>query len=74
MKTNGEATTQEMLNPPLSGILYVSETDRFGNERVGTLDLAGSTAEEAHALELVENCDRLLKTFCDAEGRKSPSG
>ena len=65
VKTDGES---------LSGTLYISETDRLGNERVGTLDFAKSTAEEAHALELMENCDRILKAFCNAEGRESPSG
>ncbi|KAL4075663.1 NAD(P)-binding protein [Scleroderma citrinum] len=56
------------------GILYVSETDRLGNERVGIMDFVQPTTGEAHALELMENCDRLLRKFCDVEGRKSPSG
>jgi len=74
VKTSGEASPQGTLKPPLSGTLYISETDRLGNERVGILDFAESTAEEAHAPELMESCDRILKAFCNAEGRESPSG
>ncbi|KIJ21211.1 hypothetical protein PAXINDRAFT_160468 [Paxillus involutus ATCC 200175] len=56
------------------GTLYVSETDRWGRERVGTMKLVESKREETQTRELLDKCERLLKTFCDVEGRDSPSG
>ncbi|KAF9224356.1 NAD(P)-binding protein [Gyrodon lividus] len=56
------------------GTLYISETDRWGRERVGTMKLMESKVDEARTQELLDKCDRLVKTFCDVEGRKSPSG
>ncbi|KAF8835829.1 NAD(P)-binding protein [Paxillus ammoniavirescens] len=62
------------VEPVEVGALYVSETDWWGRERVGTMKLVESNREEAQTRELLDKCDRLLKTFCDVEGRNSPSG
>ncbi|KAH7888093.1 NAD(P)-binding protein [Phlebopus sp. FC_14] len=56
------------------GTLYISETDIWGRGHVGILKLFESKSEELQAQELLDNCDRLLKAFCDTEGRPSPSG
>jgi 3-keto steroid reductase len=62
------------MEPVKVGTLYISETNRWGRERVGTMKLVESKGEEAQTRELLDKCDRLLRTFCDAEGRNSPSG
>ncbi|KAF8121340.1 NAD(P)-binding protein [Boletus edulis] len=56
------------------GNVYISKTDRWGREYVGTTRLDQSQEEEAQTKELLENCDRLLRTLCDMRGRTSPSG
>ncbi|KIL00464.1 hypothetical protein PAXRUDRAFT_821662 [Paxillus rubicundulus Ve08.2h10] len=62
------------MEPVEVGTLYISETNRWGRERVGTMKLVESKGEEVQTQELLDKCDRLLKTFCDVEGRNSPSG
>lgn len=56
------------------GTVYISNTDRWGREYVGTARVDQSQEEETQTRELLENCDRLLKTFCNVQGRTSPSG
>ncbi|KAN0097810.1 hypothetical protein V8E55_002256 [Tylopilus felleus] len=65
------ANPKETLQP---GTIYISKTNRWGREYVGTTRLDQSPEEEAQTKELLDNCDRLLKTFCDVQGRASPSG
>ncbi|KIO03131.1 hypothetical protein M404DRAFT_1001750 [Pisolithus tinctorius Marx 270] len=60
--------------PAEVGTLYVSQTDRWGTEYVGTMKFVESRAEDVHVKELLANCDSLLETFCAAQGRKSASG
>ncbi|KAF8845589.1 NAD(P)-binding protein [Paxillus ammoniavirescens] len=67
-------SSADPMEPVEVGTLYISETNRWGRERVGTMKLLESKGEEAQTRELLDKCDRLLKTFCDAEGRNSPSG
>jgi 3-keto steroid reductase len=54
------------------GTVCISKTDRWGHEYIGTTRVVQSQEEEAQTKELLENCDRLLKTFCDVQGRTSP--
>ena len=56
------------------GTVHISKADRWGREYVGATRLFQSEEEEAQTNELLENCDRLLKAFCDVQGRTSPSG
>lgn len=56
------------------GTVHTSKADRWGREYVGTIKLVQTQEEEAQTKELLENCDRLLRTFCDLQGRTSPSG
>ncbi|KAI9575036.1 NAD(P)-binding protein [Boletus coccyginus] len=56
------------------GTVYNSKADRWGREYVGATRLFQSEEEKAQTNKLLENCDRLLKTFCDIQGRTSPSG
>ncbi|KAH7930053.1 NAD(P)-binding protein [Leucogyrophana mollusca] len=55
------------------GVRYVSQSDRLGRERVGMMKVMQSKAEESQTEELLKNCERLLETFCEAEGRPYPS-
>lgn len=56
------------------GTVYISKTNRWGREYIGTTRVVQSQDEKDQTKELLENCDRLLKTFCDVQGRTSPSG
>ncbi|KAG2363859.1 NAD(P)-binding protein [Suillus spraguei] len=51
------------------GFRYVSECDRWGKERVGTMKLMRSKEHEKQCDELMDHCDRLFAAFCKAEGR-----
>lgn len=73
-KVNNSDQSSDPSEPVEVGTLYISETDRWGRPRVGTIKLFESKSEEIQTQELLDNCDRLLKAFCDAEGRRSPSG
>ncbi|KIJ70394.1 hypothetical protein HYDPIDRAFT_78786 [Hydnomerulius pinastri MD-312] len=73
-KVNSSDQSSDPSEPVEVGTLYISETDRWGRPRVGTIKLFESQSEEIQTQELLDNCDRLLKAFCDAEGRRSPSG
>ncbi|KAF8556265.1 NAD(P)-binding protein [Imleria badia] len=71
---SGMASSTNIKGAVQLGTVYISNTDRWGREYVGTTGLDQSQEEEAQTKELLENCDRLLKTFCDVQGRTSPSG
>ncbi|KAG2119161.1 NAD(P)-binding protein [Suillus discolor] len=51
------------------GFRYVSECDRWGKERVGTMKLTRSKEHNNQCDDLLEHCDRLFTAFCEAEGR-----
>ncbi|KAG1902897.1 NAD(P)-binding protein [Suillus fuscotomentosus] len=51
------------------GFRYVSECDRWGKERVGTMKLTRSKEHNNQCDDLLEHCDRLFTVFCEAEGR-----
>lgn len=70
---SGIASSADPKEPVEVGIAYASKTNRWGREYIGTLKLVQSQEEEAQTKELLENCDRLLKTFCDVHGRIPPS-
>ncbi|KAG0698853.1 NAD(P)-binding protein [Suillus ampliporus] len=55
------------------GTRYVSECDRWGKERVGTMKLTRSKEHEKQCEDLLGHCERLFKAFCEAEGRSVPS-
>lgn len=67
-------TLTKASEPAQVGTLYVSQTDRWGTEYVGTMKFVESRTEDAHVKELLAHCDNLLETFCSAHGRKSASG
>jgi len=56
------------------GTAYTANTNRWGREYVGTIKFAQSQEEQDQTKELLQRCDRLMGTFCDAQGRPSPSG
>ncbi|KAH0839589.1 NAD(P)-binding protein [Lanmaoa asiatica] len=70
---SGIAGSTNPKEPVEVGTVYTSQTNRRGRDYIGTIKLVQSREEEAQTKELLENCDRLLKTFCDAQGRTSPS-
>jgi 3-keto steroid reductase len=55
------------------GFRYVSECDRWGKERVGTMKLTRSKEHNKQCNDLLDHCERLLTAFCEAEGRPVPS-
>ncbi|KAJ8592445.1 NAD(P)-binding protein [Rhizopogon salebrosus TDB-379] len=59
--------------PAEVGVRYVSQCDRWGKERVGTMKLTLSKEQEKQSDELVKRCERLFTAFCEAEGRLVPS-
>ncbi|KAG9317131.1 NAD(P)-binding protein [Chiua virens] len=67
-------TSTNREDPVAVGTAWVSRTNRWGREYVGTTQFVQSQEEQVQTEELLEKCDRLLKTFCDVQGRKSPSG
>ncbi|KAI6128414.1 NAD(P)-binding protein [Pisolithus croceorrhizus] len=67
-------TKTKASEPAQIGTLYMSQTDRWGTEYVGTLKFVESRAEDTHVKELLAHCDDLLETFCTAQRRKSASG
>jgi 3-keto steroid reductase len=59
--------------PAEVGVRYVSQCDRWGKERVGTMKLALSKEQEKQSDELLKHCECLFTAFCEAEGRSVPS-
>ncbi|KAJ8587674.1 NAD(P)-binding protein [Rhizopogon salebrosus TDB-379] len=59
--------------PAEVGVRYVSQCDRWGKERVGTMGLTLSKEQEKQSDELLKHCERLFTAFCEAEGRLLPS-
>ncbi|KAJ8587649.1 hypothetical protein M405DRAFT_821239 [Rhizopogon salebrosus TDB-379] len=59
--------------PAEVGVRYVSQCDRWGKERVGTMKLTLSKEQEKQSDELLKRCERLFTAFCEAEGRSVPS-
>ncbi|KAG2159067.1 NAD(P)-binding protein [Suillus bovinus] len=55
------------------GFRYVSECDRWGKERVGTMKLMRSKEHNKQCDDLMDHCERLFTAFCEAEGRSLPS-
>ncbi|KAG1847544.1 NAD(P)-binding protein [Suillus subalutaceus] len=51
------------------GFRYVSECDRWGKERVGTMKLMRSKEHNKQCDDLLDHCERLFTAFCEAEGR-----
>jgi 3-keto steroid reductase len=51
------------------GFRYVSECDRWGKERVGTMKLVRSKEHKNQCDDLLDHCNRLFTAFCEAEGR-----
>ncbi|KAG1803395.1 NAD(P)-binding protein [Suillus subaureus] len=51
------------------GFRYISECDRWGKERVGTMKLTRSKEHNNQCDELLDRCERLFTAFCEAEGR-----
>ncbi|KAG8218312.1 hypothetical protein J3R82DRAFT_3926 [Butyriboletus roseoflavus] len=68
------ASSSNPKEPVEVGTVHTSKANRWGRDYIGTIKLVQSQEEEAQTKELLENCDRLLKTFCDVQGRTSPSG
>lgn len=71
---SGIASSANPKEPIEVGTVYTSKADWCGREYIGTNKLVQSQEEEAQTKELLKNCDRLLKAFCDVQGRTSPSG
>lgn len=72
LSVNGTPSSTDSKEPVNVGTVYMSKTDWWGREFVGMATLVQSQEEEAQTKELLENCDRLLKTLCDVQGRASP--
>ena len=71
--SSAELDESDPTAPVEVGIRYISECDRWGRERVGTMKLAHSKEQEKQSDDLLENCERLFTAFCEAEGRPVPS-
>ncbi|EIW82457.1 NAD(P)-binding protein [Coniophora puteana RWD-64-598 SS2] len=65
--TNGHANG----SPSEAGVRYVSQCNRWGKEGVSSSKLYESKEEEVQTNELIEKCETLFRTFCEAEGRKT---
>ncbi|KAG2148026.1 NAD(P)-binding protein [Suillus clintonianus] len=55
------------------GVRYVSQCGRWGKEHVGTMKLMRSKEQNKQCDDLLDHCERLFTTFCEAEGRPVPS-
>ncbi|KAG1739846.1 NAD(P)-binding protein [Suillus paluster] len=67
--SSAELDDSDPTAPVEVGIRYVSECDRWGRERVGTMKLTRSQEQKKQCDDLLDNCDRLFTAFCEAEGR-----